>query len=450
MRGLARADFADALGVVIREREVSVAHVSKRFNTIKVLDLATRPLEGPEGSRVSEAAAVLRAYAEERSIEDARVVAVVDRRATFFGTLTLPAGVVDNIADVVRYEIDRLFPVSADELYASHTVRPIGTAGERVAVRVVAALRPAVLEVVEVLREAGLAPSVITAEPNALADYYDACRGEGNDLAAAFTVADGRHYMTLVSDGVPVASHHVREGQDRLTLVAGELETSLPERSTTEPLRIVPEPAEEGEQTLASLAPAALLADAGPGTPDQLIAVGAAFGDLGESSAPTNLLPEEMVEARTGFGLREFALTGSVVLMAMGLAISIFVKDMAISSTLAGELARLEPEVEAVIEREEANQALLGKTLALESKSRSNVLAYLKEATTLIPQTAYLTTFRYREDRIEMDGIAGKASGLIAILEASPLFEGVDFTAPTTKYLQDQERFSLRMRLQRQ
>ena len=48
---------------------------------------------------------------------------------------------------------------------------------------------------------------------------------------------------------------------------------------------------------------------------------------------------------------------------------------------------------------------------------------------------------------LEVDGIAEKASGLISLLEQSPYFTNVEFTAPTTKYLQDQERFSLRMGL---
>jgi general secretion pathway protein L len=73
---------------------------------------------------------------------------------------------------------------------------------------------------------------------------------------------------------------------------------------------------------------------------------------------------------------------------------------------------------------------------------------YLKAVTDLIPETSYLTTFRYREDKIELDGISDKASELIAILESSPYFAGVEFTAPTTKYLSSQERFSLRMRIE--
>ena len=69
--------------------------------------------------------------------------------------------------------------------------------------------------------------------------------------------------------------------------------------------------------------------------------------------------------------------------------------------------------------------------------------------TVRLPDSAYLTTFRYKGDRIEVDGIADSAAGLISLLEKSPYFVNVQFTAPTTKYLQDQERFSLRMELEK-
>jgi general secretion pathway protein L len=134
--------------------------------------------------------------------------------------------------------------------------------------------------------------------------------------------------------------------------------------------------------------------------------------------------------------------------MALVLLGSITAKNLSIDSALYSQVEELEPRVEQSLRHQEKNAEMLSTVEKLESKSRSRVLTYLKAVTDLIPPTAYLTTFRYREDRIEVDGIADKASDLIAILEASPYFAGVEFTAPTTKYLANQERFSLRMRLE--
>ena len=123
-------------------------------------------------------------------------------------------------------------------------------------------------------------------------------------------------------------------------------------------------------------------------------------------------------------------------------------RNLAIHGALASQVEELEPRVEQALRREEKNAQLLATVEKLDSHSRSRVLQYLKAVTELVPQSSYLTTFRYREDKIEVEGISDKASELIAILESSPYFTGVEFTAPTTKYLSNQERFSLRMRLE--
>ena len=179
-----------------------------------------------------------------------------------------------------------------------------------------------------------------------------------------------------------------------------------------------------------------------------MVAIGAALGLIGESRQTVNLLPASMVQTATGFGLRELALSGMVAAMAILLLGSIAAKNLSSSSALSAEVDDLEPRVEQALRRQDKNAETLFMVEKLEAKSRSRSLTYLKAVTDLIPATSYLTTFRYREEKIEVDGISDKASELIAILEASPYFAGVEFTAPTTKYLTNQERFSLRMRLE--
>ncbi len=180
----------------------------------------------------------------------------------------------------------------------------------------------------------------------------------------------------------------------------------------------------------------------------EVVAIGAALGLIGESRQSVNLLDASMIQTATGFGLRELALSGAVAAMGLLLLISITTKNLSIGGALSAEIDALEPRVEQALKRADKNAETLAMVERLEAKSRSRVLGYLKAVTELVPSTAYLTTFRFREDKIEVDGISDKASDLIAILESSPYFVGVEFTAPTTKYLSNQERFSLRMRLE--
>lgn len=444
-RRIVKADFADALGIALRGDVVSVAHVRKRLNAVRVVDLGSTRLVGPPEAHLAEAASFLRSWVAGNGVEATRTSIAVDRSVTFLGTLPIPASAAANAGSVAGYELDRLIPVPADSLYWSHLVRPVGTVGERVAVTVVAVPRVVVEHAATLAQEAGLLLSAVTAEPLALSDYVSFA---GHPLTALLTRAGSRDYLTLTSRGMLASSHHLdTRARSRGEAIAREVENALPEHSGEAPLRACENPAEPGETALTDLVGADFFPVGSRPTESEIVAVGAALGQLGESKAPINLLPEAMVQASTGLGLRELALSGAVVVMALVLMATMAFKNLAIDAALAGEVDRLEPMVEQTLRRQDKNLETLEKVARLEKKSRSRVLSYLKEMTQLVPPTAYLTTFRFREDRLEVDGIADKASELIAILEASPYFASVEFTAPTTKYLANQERFSLRMRI---
>lgn len=445
IRRIAKADFADVLGVAVRGDVIAVAHVRKRVNVVRVVEFGHHRLEGPTEARVAEAAAFLRAFTVRAELEPARVAVTIDRAATLMATLAIPASAAANAADAVRFELDRLIPVPPDSLYWACTTRPLGTIGERIAVTVLAAPQPAVEEAVEMVREAGLPISAVTVEPVALADYLALV---GLPLAAVATSSAAREFLTLCADGLVVSSHHLDRRRTLLQSALREMETTLPERSGEAPALLRARAVHEGEQSLAAMAPADMFpVDAMIGEPE-IVAFGAALGLIGESRQSVNLLPPAMIQTATGFGLRELALSGAVAVMGLFLLGSIAAKNLSINGALSTEVEELEPRVEQALRREDKNGEMLAMVERLESKSRSRVLTYLKAVTELVPPRAYLTTFRYREDKIEVDGISDKASDLIAILESSPYFAGVEFTAPTTKYLTNQERFSLRMRLE--
>jgi Tfp pilus assembly protein PilN len=448
IRRIAKADFADVLGVALRGDIVAVAHVRKRVNVVRVVELAQQRLEGPVESRISEAAAFLRGFASRSELEPSRVAVAVDRAATLISNVAIPASASGNAADAIRYDLDRLIPVPPDSLHWSTSTRPLGTVGERIAVTVFAAPKPAVEEAIDIVREAGLPISAVTVEPVALADYLGLV---GVPLAAVSTTSGTREFLTLTADGLVIASHHVDRRARSLGFVQSalrEMESTLPERSGEVPALLRGRALEDGEQSLAGLAPADLLPIGATVGEIEIVAIGAALGVIGESRQTVNLLPPALIQTAAGFGLRELALSGAVAVMALVLLGSIGAKNLAISGQLNSQIDTLEPQVEQTLRRQDKNSEMLAMVEKLEAKSRSRILTYLKAVTDLIPETSYLTTFRYREDKIELDGISDRASDLIAILEASPYFTGVEFTAPTTKYLSSQERFSLRMRLE--
>jgi general secretion pathway protein L len=72
----------------------------------------------------------------------------------------------------------------------------------------------------------------------------------------------------------------------------------------------------------------------------------------------------------------------------------------------------------------------------------------LDELTKVIPANAYLSNLRYRAGSVEVQGSAENASGLIPLLERSPVFENVGFNAPSNRGRDNRETFSLRAELE--
>ena len=80
--------------------------------------------------------------------------------------------------------------------------------------------------------------------------------------------------------------------------------------------------------------------------------------------------------------------------------------------------------------------------------SRARPTEILRELTGLLPDTAYLSELTFRDRTIEITGLAPSASLLLPVIEASPLFADVEFSAPIVAQGAGLERFRIRMRLE--
>ncbi len=447
LKRLSKLDLADAVGVFLSDELVSVALLKKRLQSVRVEAVESMALSGSVESHGDDVAGFVRRFVDSHRVDGARLALVLERRDTLLGDLELPATAADNILKVVEYELDRIMPVPSDQLYHGLSLRPMGTQGERIGVSVVAALRERVDQRLAILGDVELAPTAVTVLPAALCHYVGFCLGEDAPPVGIFQAEGDRDYITVCSRGFLIASHHidsVKEGGYREALLR-EIERSVPERTGEPGVVVVAGLSEPGALGLEDIAPPGFFPEGVVPSQAELVAVGAALGQLGEGGTGINLLPASMIRVEQGMGLREIGLSALVGVLALILVASIGLKNLSISNALAAELARLEPVVTQVSQRQEGNRRLAVKLEVLESAREHGMLRYLRALTVLVPKTAYLTTFRFRGSRLEVDGIADNAAELISILEKSPQFKNVEFTAPTTKYLQDKERFSLRM-----
>lgn len=82
-------------------------------------------------------------------------------------------------------------------------------------------------------------------------------------------------------------------------------------------------------------------------------------------------------------------------------------------------------------------------------RSRPMALNVLKELTTLLPKTVWLTRTRVTEQTVEIEGYASSATSLLSLLEESNLFRKVEFASPTVKDTRlNSDRFVIRMEIE--
>jgi Tfp pilus assembly protein PilN len=82
-------------------------------------------------------------------------------------------------------------------------------------------------------------------------------------------------------------------------------------------------------------------------------------------------------------------------------------------------------------------------------KGRPMALHILKELTTILPKSAWLTRVRVTNTGVEIDGYAAAATELLSKLEASPYFKKVEFASPTFRDVRlNSDRFVIKMEIE--
>ncbi len=454
-----RADFLDGLGIYVEAEQVSLAHVSKRLLRVTLRHERSAPL--PPASRRPERAQGLAqavaGFVREFAIEPGGVHLCLARHELLVSRLVLPAAARENLQQVLAYEIERVVPLPRDEIFYDYQVRESG-GGEagRLAVLIVSVPQRVVREYMEALAIAGVRPKAVVVAAAALGDYTAFCRGSLENPVAVVARSGADFELAVFVEHQLIASHALRgaalpapaELQEMVRRDLAEVfhATQVPVETlyAMVPNGAAPPPADTPADlfTIASGRLETPREFFERPEPALLPAVGAALGAVREGTVDINLLPEEHRP-----GLQEGLFVPIVLLVAaMILAIiyggSVVIRDELTRRELAREVAALDPQVQTV-KKQEGDARHLEEQLKTLVTDDQRLTDFLKELTDLIPTDAYLTMFRYRNGRIELEGFANRASELIKLLEDSAMFRSVQFTSPTTAGQGGQERFSI-------
>jgi general secretion pathway protein L len=371
----------------------------------------------------------------------------------------LPAAAQENVRDVVEYEMERIIPLPKSDLYYEFTTRPFGA--DRIEVLVMCLPQAVVKEHLEALEEALVRPRGVVVSSAAIGDFYCFCREDETGPVALLLGANGDLELALVADRRLVASvvlptARVREEADCARLVVRELTDELlglgdvafftwGTMNGSGPT--VPTLGAEGLLSLGQgrlEAPAELYASQEAAL---LPAIGAALGAVRENTVSVNFLRGASGAAEGGRWLVTAVLLLVLVLVSLTFGVSVVARDAMLRAQLDGELERLRPQVAGVKQREEEGAALRRQIEIVTTGQNRHSVDLLREVTELLPDDAYLTTFRLRGNQVQLDGFARAASELIPKLDTSKHFKDVKFGSPTTK-AQGRDRFSITMELE--
>jgi len=163
-------------------------------------------------------------------------------------------------------------------------------------------------------------------------------------------------------------------------------------------------------------------------------------------SQSINLLPGGLLRSRGSRWRGNRRLQVAVVLGLAALAVFPLLQQQRRAERLAAELDAPKAAAErAAAVRAELEQLEAGRGYLREQQAHaSEVLGILKELTTLLPDTTWLSRFELTGERVRLEGESAEASALIGLFEQSKTLQNFSYASPITSNPRTQkDRFSL-------
>jgi len=458
-------------GVVIPEKclcasigkgHVTVVCGTQFLSRPKVVGFRRFRFEEGRYPRPEELASAVLSARDAFRARDAVIVLSVPRPWVLTRVAELPSVVKENLASVIAYELDRFTPFAPAEALYDFAIA--SEDGERLKVAIVAMRSGTAKPYLDALMAHGVKPARITTDLTAFGTLCTIL-GDARGMVLCLAVDEEGYDGCLMKDGVFLTGSSGRlAGVDR--------EEDLKE------IRAVLSPLLAGFDA-EGLPPKVFLEASGRyarldeelGVPVKTIGredIKRFFrADIEDGVAgPLGGLVETIWPGAKGFNLaknrleaRGRGLATPVTWVLIGLIAAAAVLYLVVP--LHMEKARLNRiEYQVKIRRGEirAIEALRQEIASIETdmnrirefkESTPMTLDVMKELTTVLPKSVWLTRLRITGETVETEGYAGSATEMLPKLEQSSLFKKVEFSSPTIRDTrQNADRFVIKMQME--
>ena len=400
------------------------------------------------------------------------IVLGIPRRDLILRYLDLPGEVLDDLKQVIHYQVQSFEPTEEDRFCYDYALLNRGGDGKRLSVLLVMIRRSLLDEHLQILNALGIRPTLVTGSSMALSNLFLRSRSDLQDKTYVLVdLSPSSMELIVLRRGAFAYSRPVpkQAGQSWAELMLQELNEAtsklrLEPEETLEKIVLTGEAAESAHAELAAVLQdcelirnAVDLKIAGPHRPrvqEAANCIGLAYtGMVRRAPIRINLLPQELRTHQTRWAYVPAAiLTLAILILAIVLACHRTFQNQALVRKLDREIEALKQPVQKVQSLRSEAEELEKRIRILEDRlcNRDMNLEILRELTNLLPPDTYLMTYTYREGVIQMAGVSASAPNLISLLEKSPLLKDVTQRGGIIKDAQTgKDRFSFEAKLER-
>jgi len=463
------------LAVSIAKGSFSIAYGSRFLSLIKIKQVREYSFEDGRYPQPEAFASSLALAINDFGAAKADLSLSIPKAWAVIKTTEFPVTVKENLSSVISYELDRLTPFSPED--ALYDFKILTEGAGKLTVLVIAAKADLVKPYIEALREKGIIVGRLTVN---LSGIGTLCRYADKEDNFIFTAIDKNVYEgALFLDGSiagaftgsfstppirPLASGGKGGGEkSEVDTLMAEIEPliatvnnrgKLPKIVAL--LKDVSPPTKELLKLRTNL-PLKILneTDINLRIPGQQSAIPyAAIGGVLES-----LWPKADALDLLRKGLREspkypMTLTIFLIISIIAMWILYMVSPLKIEEKRLTEIDRQimlrKEEVKKIEALKKDMDALDSETSTISNfrENRPTALNILRELTTILPKTTWLTRVRITETTVDIEGYASSASTLLPKLESTKYFKKSEFASPTFRDTRiNADRFNIKMEI---
>jgi len=444
-----------ALGISFWDNRVDLLYLKRSFGKTTVVNSLSVPFV--YGMKMEEFEMGVSDFVKANRLQRIMPYVALPRRDVILLNIELPVKVEENLSEVIGYELDNYTPFSVDTAYFDFQNLGHTLDGSKVRILLVAIEKSRLKYYHDILKGVGLEPISMEVSSTAIARIIPSDSLTGGKNIVLYVGANicelsfhneknmeysrdfDRPHPKVSSGKEQIADAILKEYGRISPLIVGEHEIGEIKKiivlgdgtSDEEFLKKISDATGKEAVRVETLKDIDIKDSSG--IQFQMAALGCGLRGLNENIAAMNLLPVKVNVDKSSRVLRLTAIILFIFLVSLwGGGIVLRIKKE------TNTLSQIKEKIMLMERQAIALEKLKKEAIVMEerlpqlnnfSKRRVLFLAVLKELTDVIPSDTYLTMLKYHDNEIEIVGRSVSAVTLLSLLEASPVFKDVEFSA---------------------